>query len=710
MKKTKFNIPKVYKPHKVEQRIYRLWEKSGFFNPDKLAGKRKKTFTIVIPPPNVTGELHMGHTLNATVQDILIRWKRLQGFRTLWLPGSDHAGIATQYVVEKELKKEGLTRFDLGRKKFVKRVWQWIEKYGKIILEQLKRLGSSCDWSRTRFTLDKKYSKAVNFAFSYYYKKGLIYQGKKVVNWCPRCQTSLSELELEHEEKKGKLWHIRYPLSDKQQVTIDKEKNYIIVATTRPETMLGDAAVAVNPKDKRYKKLIGKKVILPLTDRKIPIITDRLIDPEFGTGAVKVTPAHDLTDYQIGLCHNLEIIQVIDKDGKMTDEAPSTYQGLSVARARKKIVEDLKKLGLLQKTEDHFHAIPKCYRCGATTEFIPSEQWFLKMKGLAEKAKKPVKKGKIKFYPKSFQKLYFNWLNNIKDWCISRQIWWGHKIPLKGEKDVLDTWFSSALWPFATLGWPMTNKKNSDLQKFYPTNVLSTARGILNLWVARMIFSGMEFMSKIPFDTVFIHPTILTEEGKRMSKSLGTGVDPIDLIEKYGADAVRFGVIYQVLGGQDIKFALDNIVMGRKFCNKIWNASRFVLQKTKNAELKISELKPNFKNKTSADEKIIKLLNKTINSMNKNLNDFKFGKAAHNIYDFFWHDFCDKYLEKSKYQLSSKKYQVSTKKILLFVILNSIKLLHPFIPFITEEVYQLLPLKGKEKCLMVEKWPMPCNI
>ncbi|MBZ9578315.1 valine--tRNA ligase [Patescibacteria group bacterium] len=705
-------LAKVYAPKKVEGQIYNLWLRSGFFNPDNLPGERKKSYTILIPPPNITGSLHMGHALNTLVQDILIRWKRLQGFRTLWLPGIDHAGIATQARVEKELKKEQKTRFDLGREKFLKRVWQWKKKYGNVILDQLKKLGASCDWSRTRFTMDEKYCQAIEKAFLHYYKKGWIYRGKKVINWCPRCQTSLSDLELEYKEKEGKLWYIKYPI--KNQKSKVKSQKFITVATTRPETMLGDMAVAVNPKDKRYKNLIGKKVILPLVGREISIIKDKLVDLKFGTGAVKITPAHDMTDYEIGLLHNLKIIQVIDKNGEMTKEVPLPYRGLASSEARKKIVKDLKNQGFLEKIEDYVHQVPQCYRCKTTIELIPSWQWFLKMNDLARLAILAVKTRKIKFVPKSFEKIYFNWLKNIRDWCVSRQIWWGHKIPLKGMKDVLDTWFSSALWPFATLDWPIAcaqnrkgckPKKSSDLAKFYPTDVLSTDRGIINLWVARMIFSGIEFMGKIPFKKVYIHATVLTKEGKRMSKSLGTGVDPINLIEKYGADATRFGIIYQIMGGQDIRFVEDNIVMGRKFCNKIWNATRFVLQQISESKTQIKIQKVNKNNLTSADRKILNTLNKTVKLVNKDLENFRFGQAAHKLYDFFWHDFCDRYIEEAKKQLQTTNYKLQTKAVLLYVLLNSLKLLHPFVPFITEEIYQRLPIKRKEKCLMIEKWP-----
>ena len=693
-------FPKVYNPKIVEEKIYQFWQETGFFNPDKLPKRHKKPYCIVIPPPNVTGELHMGHTLNATCQDILIRWKRMQGFKTLWLPGTDHAGIATQYVVEKQLKKEGLTRFDLGREKFIERVWQWVEKYGNIILEQFKKLGCSLDWSRTRFTLDKEYIKAVEKAFYHYWKKGWIYQGKRPINWCLRCQTSLSDLEIEYKEEKGSLWYIKYPL-------VKIQNHFIVVATTRPETIFGDTAVAVNPKDKRYKNLLQKKtsLFLPLVKREIPLISDYSVDPNFGSGAVKITPAHDLKDYEISLKHNLPIIQVIDKEGKMT-KVPAVYEGLGVLEAREKIVKDLEKLGLLEKVEDYQISIPKCYRCQTPIEIIPSEQWFLKMKDLAQMAQKTVRAGKVKFVPKKWEKIYFHWLKSAKDWCVSRQIWWGHSLPIfqigknpkfktqnsKFNEDVLDTWFSSALWPFAALGWP---KKTRDLKRFYPTELLSTDRGIINLWVARMIFSGMEFTKKAPFKKVFIHPTVLTKEGKRMSKSLGTGIDPISLIEKYGADATRWGIVWQMTGGQDIRFVEDNIVMGKKFCNKILNASRFVLLQIQNPKSKIQNSKP-----TLADKRILQALDEAIKSVNRNLEDFQFGMAARKLYNFFWHDFCDFYIENVKSQMSVVKCQ-----ILIYVLLTSLKLLHPFIPFITEEIYQKLPIKNKKKSLMVESWP-----
>ncbi len=692
---------KAYAPEQVENKIYEFWLKTGFFNPDKLPGKRKKPYCITIPPPNITGSLHMGHALNATIQDILIRWKRLQGYKTLWLPGIDHAGIATEARVKKELLKKGETREGLGREEFIKKVWQWEKKYGNIILDQFKKLGSSLDWSRTRFTMDKGYSDAVKKTFLHYYKKGWIYQKERPINWCFKCQTSLSDLELEYKEQNSRLWYIKYPIKGGEK--------FIVVATTRPETMLGDTAVAVNPKDKRYKELIGKFVVLPLVRREIPIITDRMVDIEFGTGAVKVTPAHDQKDYLISLDHKLNMIKVIDEQGKMTEKAPLDYRGLSVSKAREKIVHDLNQLGLIKKIKDYDHQVPKCYRCNSTVEILPSKQWFLKMDKLAKIAEKEVRSRRIQFHPKRFEKTYFDWLSNIRDWCISRQIWWGHKVPIKGSSDVLDTWFSSALWPFATLGWP---KKTKDLKFFYPTHVLSTARDIINLWVTRMIFSGMEFMKKKPFSSIYIHPTILAKDGRRMSKSLGTGVDPLELIDKYGADATRFGLAWLLTGGQDIRFNEDTIIMGKKFCNKIWNATRFVMMQVddKKSKLKIPSKAEVAKLKLARSEKrILRVLNKTTKSVDEYLETFQFGKAAQVLYDFFWHEFCDECIEKSKTRISEAKSEIEkqkTKKVLLYTFLTSLKLLHPFVPFITEEIYQNLPIQNKKKCLMVEDWPI----
>jgi len=690
-----------YNPKETEPKIYRQWEKSGFFSPASAkasAGrpdKKKKTYVIALPPPNITGSLHMGHALNATIQDILIRWKRLQGYKTLWLPGTDHAGIATQNVVEKELKKQGLTRHDLGREKFLRKVWQWKEEYGNRILDQLKQIGCSCDWSRTAFTMDKDYQKAVEEVFLHYYKKKWIYQGKRVVNWCPRCQTSLSDLELEYKEEKTHLWFIKYPLAD-------KSKKHLTVATTRPETMLGDTAVAVNPSDKRYKTLVGKKVALPLTNREIPIVADKAIEMEFGTGAVKVTPAHSMTDAEIAQRHNLPSIQVISDKGRMTKRASSDFASLTVSDARYKVIEELKKRNLIEKIEDYVHQVPVCYRCGNKIEQLISQQWFLKMDQLAKMAIQAVETNQVKFHPLKWEKVYLDWLSNIKDWCIPGQIWWGHKIPIDGVDDVLDTWFSSALWPLTILGWP---KKTKDLKEFYPTDTLSTARDIINLWVARMVFSGLEFMKKAPFENVFIHPTVVNKEGKRMSKSLGTGVDPLKLIDQYGADATRFGLAYQVLDNQDIKFSEDSILAGKKFTNKIWNASRFVLQQIEGKKINLStpsQIKSaKFqKNLTGADKKILKQLADTAKKINADLEKFRFGHAAHILYDFFWRDFCDKYIEAVKKQDTKE-----TKQVLVYVLTQSLILLHPFIPFVTESIYQKLPFK-REKFLMIEKWPI----
>jgi valyl-tRNA synthetase len=676
------DLSKPYNSKEVEGKIYKAWEKSGFFNPDNLnvrgSTSNIEAFSIVIPPPNITGTLHMGHALNATIQDILIRKKRMEGYKTLWLPGTDHAGIATQNIVEKELlKKEGKTRYDLGREKFVERIWQWKEKYGNEILNQLKQLGSSCDWSRARFTMDKDYQKAVQVAFTHYYKKGWIYQAERVINWCPRCQTSLSDLELDYKERKGKLYYIKY-------LPADKAGGPVTVATTRPETMLGDTAVAVNPKDERYKKLIGKKVILPIVEKEIPVIADKRVDPKFGTGAVKVTPAHSIIDAEIAETHNLPAVKAIDTSGKITFDK---YSGLSINKARQKIIEDLEEKELIEKTEEYEHNIALCDRCGNVIENLPSKQWFLKMDELAKMAIKAVKTNKVVFHPKRWEKIYLDWFSNIKDWCISRQLWWGHKIPIDGVDDVLDTWFSSALWPFATMS-------EKGLKEFYPTNVLSTARDIINLWVARMVFSGLEFTKKTPFKDVVIHPTILTKKGKRMSKSLGTGIDPMDYIEKYGADATRFGLIWQIMSNQDIHWAEEHVIAGKKFCNKLWNISRFVLQQTGNSKFQI----PNYKLQND-DKKILEKLDKIIKTVNKNIEDYKFGQALHAIYDFVWHDFADNYIEYSK-----TKEKDEVKQILSFVLINVLKLLHPFVPFITEEIWSKLPIADK-KLLIVEKWP-----
>ena len=686
---------KPYDPKETESRIYKLWEESGYFAPEAHQPgadnpNKDKTFTIALPPPNVTGTLHMGHALNATIQDILIRQKRMQGYKTLWIPGTDHAGIATQNVVEKDLKKQGISRHDLGKEKFLEKVWEWKEKYGNIILDQLKKIGSSCDWSRTRFTMDEKYSEAVKTAFLHYHKKGWIYQGERVINWCPRCQTSLSDLEIEHLEQQSKLYFIKYPIKN--------SKNFITVATTRPETMLGDTAVAVNPKDERYKNLIGQTLILPIQNREIPIIADESVDKEFGTGAVKVTPAHSLADAEIAERHKLPSIVIINQFGKMTAEAGKEFEGLSTKDAREKTIEKLRQLNAIEKTEDYQNRISICYRCNTAIEPRPSVQWFLKMKELAQKAMEPIKNGEIKFNDKRWEKIYTDWLSNIKDWCISRQIWWGHKIPIDGVDDVLDTWFSSALWPFATLGWPASVKTaagkpepTGDLKEFYPTQVLSTARDIINLWVARMIFSGLEFVGEKPFSQVIIHPTILAKDGRRMSKSLGTGVDPLVLIDKYGADAVRFGLIYQMMGGQDIKFDESHLLAGKKFANKIWNIARFVVSNPPNDGQN--------SNLSKEDKEIYEKLEQVIESVAENMNSYNFGQALHIIYDFVWHEYADKYIEYSKMRDSEERGNA-----LSSILASALKLLHPFMPFITEEIWSMMPGKNK-KMLIIEKWP-----
>jgi len=666
-------LPKTYEPEQVEEKIYNLWEKGKFFMP---RGKGKP-FVVAIPPPNITGSLHMGHALNNTIQDVVIRYHRMNQKPTLWLVGTDHAGIATQNVVERELKKERLTRHDLGREKFIKKIWQWKEKYGNLILKQLKKLGCSCDWSRTRFTLDADYVKAVETAFMHYYKKGWIYQGPRIVNWCPRCATAISDIEVEHIPHKTKLWHIKYPL---------KDGGFITVATTRPETMLGDTAVAVNPKDEKYKNLVGKKAILPLMNRKITIIADRLIDADFGTGAVKITPAHDAVDNKISKTHKLETINVIGEDGKMTREA-GKYAGLDILEARKKIIEDLKKQNLLEKDEDYEHSLATCIRCGTSIEPLISKQWFLKMDKLAKPAIKVVKENKVKFTPVRYKKVYLDWMKNVEDWCISRQLWWGHRIPLKGETDALDTWFSSALWPFAILGWP---NKTKDLKTFYPTTFLCTAQDIIYLWVARMIFSSMEFCKKIPFKDVYIHATVLNIEGKRMSKSLGTGLDPIELIDKYGADATRFGLLYLTSRDQQaIKFSEDSTRASKNFANKIWNINRFIQlsNKTQYSLLKAQNL-------SLADKWILSRLNRLIKEITQKIEAYRLGEATRQLYDWVWHEYADWYIEMSKLQ------EINLNIYVFEIIL---KLLHPFMPFLTEYIWQLN--HEEDNPLIIAEWP-----
>lgn len=723
-------IPSQYNPKETEDKIYKLWEESGAFSPSKSEGP---AFSIVIPPPNVTGSLHMGHALNNTIQDILIRRARMQGFPALWVPGTDHAGIATQNVVEKKLAKEGKTRQDLGREKFVEEIWDWVDQYGNTIIGQLKKMGCSCDWSHQRFTMDEGYTEAVQKAFKHYYDKGWIHQGERVINWCTRCQTALSDIEVEHLDQTAKLYFFKY------------DKDFpITIATTRPETKLGDTAVAVNPEDKRYKELIGKtfKVNFVGVARSIKIIADPAVDPEFGTGALGVTPAHSLIDAEMAEKNDLPSITVIDQFGRMTKDA-GIYEGLKTAEAGQNIIEKLKESDLLDKEEEISNSLSVCYRCNRPIEPQPSKQWFLKMAELAKPAIEAVEKGEIKFYPERWTKVYLDWMKNLKDWCISRQIWWGHRLPVwtraemtndqfpisnqnennqnsnnleirnsdleiyVGEEkpdgtnwtqspDVLDTWFSSALWPFATLGYP---KETEDLKKYYPTSVLSTARDILYLWVARMIFSGYEFMGKKPFSKVYIHPTIFNKEGRRMSKSLGTGVDPLELIDKYGADATRFGLTYINTGIQDLKFDEEAILAGKKFANKLWNINRFVCQQTgiSKSEFLISNGVPKAKN--SNDQKILEQLDLIIKSTNSNLDQFRFGQVAHDLYDFVWHDLADSYIEESKKEPNPE--------LLVYVLVNTLKLLHPIMPFVTEEIWQVLRSQNlvEEELLINSKWP-----
>ena len=700
-------LPKVYDPKAVEKRIYQMWLDGGYFHAQR--DPDKKPFTIVIPPPNVTGQLHLGHAFDETLQDILIRYKRMKGYSALWLPGYDHAGIATQIKVEEQLRGEGLTRFDLGRDKFLERVWDWKNKYGDRIVEQLKTLGSSCDWERQRFTMDEGCSKAVREVFCSLYEKGLIYKGKRIINWCPHCTTALSDAEVEYEEKPGKLWHIRYPLSD--------GSGYVTVATTRPETMLGDTGVAVNPEDERYTNLVGKTCILPLVGREIPIVADEYVDKTFGTGCVKMTPCHDPNDFEVGLRHDLEQILVIDGDGRIINGGK--YNGMDRYEARKAIVADLEEQGYLVKIEDHVHNVGTCYRCHSDVEPLASDQWFVKMEPLAREAIRVVEDGTIKFVPDRFAKTYLNWMHNVRDWCISRQLWWGHQIPawtcadcghmtvsrtdptecehchsknIERDPDVLDTWFSSALWPFSTLGWP---DKTEDLQYFYPTDVLVTGYDIIFFWVARMIFSGMEHMHKEPFKTVLIHGLIRDPQGKKMSKSAGNGVDPIEMIDRFGADALRFNIITGNSPGNDMRFYVERCEAMRNFANKIWNASRFVMMNLTVEDARLPE------KLELPDKWVLSKLNTLIGEVNDNFDRFELGIAAQKIYDFIWDTFCDWYIELTKPRLSEG--DENAQRVLLYVLTDILKLLHPFMPFITEEIYQALP--HEKSALIIEDFP-----
>jgi len=709
----KKELPKVYDPHEVEDRIYRNWMESGCFR--GVIDPEKKPFTIVIPPPNVTSQLHIGHACDNTLQDILIRFKRMQGFSALWMPGTDHAGIATQIKVEEKLRGEGKTRYDLGREKFLEEVWAWKEKYGSRIISQLKRLGASCDWDRERFTMDEGLSRAVREVFVSLYEKGLIYKGSRIVNWCPDCTTALSDTEVEHEERNDKLYHIRYPVKGTQE--------YLVVATTRPETMLGDSGVAVHPEDKRYKHLVGKTAILPLVGREIPIIADEYVDKEFGTGCVKMTPAHDPNDFEVGLRHGLEQILVLDEKGRVNKNG-GKYEGLDRYEARKVILDDLKKLSLLEEIEDLKHNVGSCYRCGSTVEPIISAQWFVKMKPLAQEAIRVVEDGEIKFVPDRFSKIYINWMENVHDWCISRQLWWGHRIPawycgdcghitvsredptqcshcggknIKQDEDVLDTWFSSALWPFSTLGWP---DETPELKYFYPTDVLVTGYDIIFFWVARMIFSGMEHMKKIPFHTVLIHGLIRDAEGRKMSKSLGNGIDPLEMVDRFGADALRFNLVTGNSPGNDMRFYVERCEAMRNFANKIWNASRFVLMNLTIKENRLPE-------KLELEDKwILSRLNRLISEVTENLDRYELGVAAQKIYDFIWDSYCDWYIELTKTRITggSEEQKIAAQQVLCYVLTDTLKLLHPFMPFLTEEIYQALPHEGE--FLMTSAWPV----
>ena len=708
-------LPKIYDPKAVESSIYNMWMEGGYFK--GVIDPEKKPFSIVMPPPNVTGQLHMGHALDATLQDILCRYKRMQGYSVLWLPGVDHAGIATQIKVEETLRKEeGLTRYDLGRDRFLERVWAWKYEFGDRIVEQQKSLGVSCDWDRNRFTMDDICAKAVRETFCELYEKGLIYKGRRIINWCPHCRTALSDAEVEYKDIPGHFWYIRYPIEDS-----DEE---FIIATTRPETMLGDSGVAVHPDDERYRHLVGKNAILPLVGRKLPIVADDYVELGFGTGAVKMTPCHDPNDYEVALRHDLEMIQVIDEDGKIiNDGCGGKYDGMDRYDAREAVVKDLEEQGYLVKVEDYSHNVGCCYRCGNTVEPMSSPQWFVKMQPLAKKAIDVVKDGRIKFVPERFTKIYINWMENVHDWCISRQLWWGHQIPawycddcghitvsredvcecelchsknIHREEDVLDTWFSSALWPFSTMGWP---EKTAELDYWYPTSVMVTGYDIIFFWVARMIFSAMEQMDEEPFKTVFIHGLVRDSQGRKMSKSLGNGIDPLEMADKYGADALRFNLITGNSPGNDMRFYVEKCEAMRNFCNKIWNASRFVMM---NLTIEKNELPEKLE---IEDKWILSKLNDLTNEVCVNMDAFELGVASGKIYDFIWDTYCDWYIELSKPRLNSESLEMreNTQKVLLYVLTEILKLLHPFMPFITEEIWQALPHDGE--ALMVAEYP-----
>ncbi|MBR4451446.1 MAG: valine--tRNA ligase [Clostridia bacterium] len=705
-------LAKQYDPKNVEDRIYDFWLQGKYFH--AKVDPEKKPYSIVIPPPNITGQLHMGHALDNTLQDILIRWRRMQGYDTLWLPGTDHASIATEAKIVEAMKAEGLTKEDLGREGFLERAWKWKETYGGRIIEQLKKMGSSCDWDRERFTLDEGCSRAVREVFCKLYEKGLIYRGERIINWCPHCLTSISDAEVEYEDQPGHFWHLRYPFKD--------GSGYLELATTRPETLLGDTAVAVNPEDERYKDVIGKTVILPIVHREIPVVADDYVEMDFGTGVVKITPAHDPNDFEVGLRHNLPVINVMTDDAHITDDYPA-YAGMDRFEARKAIVKDLEAEGALVKIEDYSHNVGTCYRCHTTVEPRVSKQWFVKMKPLAEPAIECVKSGKTKFIPERFDKIYFHWMENIKDWCISRQLWWGHRIPawycddcgeitvereepdccpkcggkLRQDPDTLDTWFSSALWPFSTMGWP---DDTPELNHYFPTSTLVTGYDIIFFWVARMIFSSMEQMGCQPFDTVFIHGIVRDAQGRKMSKSLGNGIDPLVIIDQYGADALRFTLATGNSPGNDMRFSDEKVGASRNFANKLWNAARFVLMNIGDEE--IEEGLPG--DLALEDKWVISLFNDLAKEVAENLERFELGIAVQKLYDFIWDIFCDWYIELAKIRLQQGgENAVNAKRVLVWVLGNTLKLLHPFMPFITEEIWQTLPHEGES--IMISSWP-----
>ncbi len=706
-------LEKNYNPSEIEGRLYEKWEQKKYFHAE--ADRSKKPFTIVMPPPNITGQLHMGHALDNTLQDILIRFKRMQGYSALWVPGTDHASIATEAKVVEKIAKEGLTKESLGREKFLEHVWDWKREYGGRIVKQLKKIGSSADWDRERFTMDEGCNKAVKEVFVNLYNKGYIYRGERIINWCPCCLTSISDAEVEYEDQAGSFWHLRYPLTD--------GTGYIQMATTRPETMLGDTAVAVNPNDDRYKDYIGKTVMLPLVNREIPIVADDYVDMEFGTGVVKITPAHDPNDFEVGLRHKLPVINVLTEDAKITEDYPK-YAGMDRYEARKAIVADLEACGALVKIEPHDHNVGTCYRCHTTVEPRVSKQWFVKMEELAAPAIKAVKSGETKFVPEHFDKTYYHWLENIKDWCISRQLWWGHRIPafycdccgeltvtkddkavcpkcgkeMRQDPDTLDTWFSSALWPFSTLGWP---ESTDDLDYFYPTSTLVTGYDIIFFWVIRMMFSGIEHMGKAPFDTILIHGLVRDSKGRKMSKSLGNGIDPLEVIDKYGADALRLTLVTGNAPGNDMRFYWERVEASRNFANKVWNASRFIMMNLDKAEVKNVDMS----SLTDADKWIISKVNTLAKDVTDNMEKYDLGVAVQKIYDFIWEEFCDWYIEMVKPRLWND--EDTTKSAALWtlktVLINSLKLLHPYMPFITEEIFCNL---SDEESIMISEWPV----